>query len=136
MPHFGNRSTDNLRTCHADLERLFREVVKKFDCAVICGHRGRAEQDAAYHSGNSEKQWPDSYHNSQPSLAVDVCPYPIDWKDTARFYYFAGYVKGVAERLGIKDLRWGGDWDSDWQVNDQAFFDLAHWELRIDTRTE
>ena len=130
MPSFSNRSTDNLRTCHPDLERLFREVVGRFDCAVICGHRDKAAQDAAYHSGNSKKLWPDSTHNSLPSLGVDVCPYPIDWNDTARFYYFAGYVKGVAERIGIKDLRWGGDWNGDWQVN-ESFFDLAHWELRF-----
>jgi peptidoglycan L-alanyl-D-glutamate endopeptidase CwlK len=72
--------------------------------------------------------FPDSTHNSYPSLGIDVVPYPIDWRDTARFCYFAGYVKGIAQNLGIK-IRWGGDWDSDWQVKDNRFNDLAHWEL-------
>ena len=129
MPSFGTRSTDNLRTCHGELERLFREVVKVFDCTVICGHRGKDAQNAAYHAGNSKKLWPDSTHNSLPSLGVDVLPYPIDWKDTARFYYFGGYVRATAARMNI-DVRWGGDWDADFQVNDQSFFDLAHWELK------
>jgi peptidoglycan L-alanyl-D-glutamate endopeptidase CwlK len=129
MPRFGTQSTDNLRQCHADLQRLFEEVVKVFDCKVIWGHRVKEEQNQFYHQGFSKLRWPDSSHNSLPSLGVDVCPYPIDWQDTARFYYFGGYVKGVAERLGIRDLRWGGDWDSDWIVKDQSFNDLAHWEL-------
>lgn len=131
MPRFGTQSTDNLRQCHTDLQDLFTEVVKKFDCKVIWGHRNREQQNHAYHSGFSKLMYPDSSHNSLPSLGIDVCPYPIDWLDTARFYYFGGYVKGVAERLGIPHLRWGGDWDSDFFVKDQNFNDLAHWELRL-----
>ena len=44
---------------------------------------------------------------------------------------FAGYVQGVAEQLGIK-IRWGGDWDSDFDFKDQTFNDLVHFELRED----
>ena len=29
--------------------------------------------------------------------------------------------------MGIK-IRWGGDWDSDTQVNDNKFDDLVHFE--------
>jgi len=31
-----------------------------------------------------------------PSDAVDVAPYPIDWNDKERFYYFAGERWGHA----------------------------------------
>lgn len=121
-------SLTRLNTCHPDLQRLVKEAVKHFDCRVLCGHRNQAEQDQAFHDGNSETPWPRSKHNTQPSVAVDVAPYPIDWKDTARFHYFAGFMKGLAVQMGIR-LRWGGDWDSDTEVKDETFRDLVHFEL-------
>lgn len=50
-------------------------------------------------------------------------------KDVARWYYFGGFVQGVAAERDI-DIRWGGDWDSDRQINDQTFDDLPHFEIR------
>ena len=75
-----------------------------------------------------------SKHNSFPSLAVDVAPYPINWSDKERFYFFAGYVKATADQMKIK-IRWGGDWDGDTKVRDQTFMDLPHYEL-IETEEE
>ena len=138
MPEFGSRSRLRLESCHYDLYYLFSEVVKTYDCSVLCGHRGQLEQTQAFDSKRSKVQWPDSKHNSIPSRAIDIVPFPINWGDTgsekerrkalARFYHFAGYVKAVADQLGIK-VRWGGDWDGDGLFNDQNFDDLPHWEL-------
>lgn len=66
-------------------------------------------------------------------MAVDVAPYDpevkgVDWQDWDSFYLFAGFVKGIAASKGIQ-VRWGGDWDSDWQTDDQKFNDLVHFEL-------
>ena len=130
MPKFGRQSQSRLDTCHKDLQLLFNEVVKGFDCSVLCGERTRDEQDKAYHEGRSKLKYPQSKHNTSPSIAVDVAPYPIDWDDKERFYFFAGYVKGIASQLGIK-IRWGGDWDNDTQVHDQSFMDLPHFELEM-----
>jgi peptidoglycan L-alanyl-D-glutamate endopeptidase CwlK len=129
MPHFSERSLKKLETCDPELRCLFKEVIQHFDCSILCGHRGREEQDEAYHSKRSKKPWPESKHNRFPSIAIDAAPYPIDWKDKERFYYFAGVVKGIALKMGI-DIRWGGDWDSDTEVDDQDFNDLPHFELR------
>ena len=60
--------------------------------------------------------------------AVDVAPYPIDWNDRERFTYFAGYVMGIAAKMGIK-LRWGGDWDRDHNLKENSFDDLPHFEI-------
>jgi len=128
MPKFGKRSLDNLNTCHPDLQRLFNEVIKYYDCSVLCGHRTKEEQDAAYHDGRSKVQWPNGKHNSMPSKAVDVAPYPVDWSDTRRFYMFVGIVRGIAAMMGIK-IRVGADWDGDMEVKDQNFHDLPHVEL-------
>jgi hypothetical protein len=47
-----------------------------------------------------------------------------------RWYSFGGYVRGIAEGMEI-NVRWGGDWDSDWSFIDQTFHDLPHWELKL-----
>ena len=35
---------------------------------------------------------------------------------------------GIATQLGLS-FRWGGDWDRDTEVNDNAFDDLVHYEI-------
>ena len=129
MTKFGKTSKQRLVSCEKELQSLFNEVVKYFDCSVLGGYRGRNEQDTAYESGHSKVKWPNGKHNKRPSFAVDVAPYPIDWDDRERFIYFGGFVKGCAFRMGIP-LRWGGDWDSDNQLSDNKFDDLVHFELR------
>lgn len=126
---YSNTSRKRLEECHEDLQTLFNEVIKYYDCTIICGHRSEKDQMKAYRSGNSKLVYPQSKHNKMPSLAVDVAPYPIDWKDYNRFYNFGGYVLAIADMLGIK-IRWGGDWDSDNNFDDQRFNDLVHFELK------
>lgn len=134
MPRFSKRSINNLSECHIDLQIVFKEVIKHFDCTVIEGYRGEAEQNEAYYAGNSKLKYPQSKHNKRPSMAADVVPYPIDWNDTDRMRYFAGYVMGIAAILKSEGkithtLRSGGDWDMDTETNDQRFIDLPHFEL-------
>lgn len=130
MPQFGKSSAERLATCHPDLQRLFNEVVKNYDCSILQGTRSKEEQDEFFFGTpqRSKVQYPNSKHNSNPSRAADVSPWPIDWKNTNRFYHFAGYVIGVADSMGIT-LRWGGDWDSDKDFSDNHFNDLPHFEL-------
>ncbi len=129
MPRFSRRSKSRLETCDERLQKIFKKVVKGFDCTIIEGHRGKEKQNEAYRKGNSKLKYPNGKHNSIPSIAVDVIPYPIDWEDRERMSYFAGYVLGCAKSMGIT-LRWGGDWDMDTQVKDNKFDDLVHFELR------
>lgn len=129
MPRFGTRSKSRLHTCDSRLIELFNKVVKEFDCTVIEGHRGKDAQNKAYNKGNSKLKFPHGKHNKSPSVAVDVAPYPIDWKDRDRFHYFGGYVLGIAKSLGL-NIRWGGDWDQDTQTKDNKFDDLVHFEIK------
>lgn len=129
MPTFSKSSFDKLKTTHPDLQRLFQEVVKHYDCTILCGHRSQADQEQALKEGKSKLDWPNSPHNTEPSRAVDVAPCPIDWNNIKAFYHFAGFVRGIACQLGIS-LTWGGDWDSDFDLNDQKFNDLPHFELK------
>ena len=137
MPSFGARSLSRLETCHQDLQRLFNVVIQRRDCTVLCGVRTKQEQDDAVAGGFSKVSWPNSKHNIKNdwelSHAIDVAPYFPDrphvrWDDLKSFYLFVGYVKGVADDLGIR-IRCGADWDSDGDTQDQTFHDLPHFEL-------
>ena len=70
MPSFSTRSKSNLSQAQPDLQRLFKEVIKHYDCTVICGHRSQEEQDKAVAEGKSKVRYPDSKHNSVPARAV------------------------------------------------------------------
>jgi peptidoglycan L-alanyl-D-glutamate endopeptidase CwlK len=129
MPNFGKKSQERLNTCDPRLVELFEEVVEHFDCSVIQGYRDEAEQNKAFEDGFSKLKYPKGSHNKYPSLAVDIAPYPIDWKDRDRFHLFAGFVKGIASQMGL-NIRWGGDWNSDTHTKDNNFDDLPHFEVR------
>ena len=129
MAKFGTASAARLATCDPRLQALFQKVVEGFDCTIIEGHRGEAAQHLAFVTGKSQLDWPNGNHNAKPSRAVDVAPFPVDWTDTSRFIYFAGYVKGIAATMNLK-VRWGGDWDNDTQVKDNKFDDLVHFEIK------
>jgi peptidoglycan L-alanyl-D-glutamate endopeptidase CwlK len=129
MASFSQTSKDRLAGCDARLQKVFNEVIKYFDCTVICGHRNQADQEAAFASGKSQKHWPNGNHNSMPSKACDVAPYPIDWSDRERMTLFAGFVIGIAQGMNI-DIRWGGDWNENTKVKDNDFDDLPHFEVK------
>ena len=130
MPRFGTRSKRNLATCDKRLQRIFNEIIKHVDCSVIEGHRDQQRQDKLYDEGKTKLKYPNGRHNLSPSLAIDVVPYPIDWKDRERMTLFAGFVKGLAKGMYNIDLRWGGDWDSDFEVQDNRFDDFPHFEIK------
>jgi peptidoglycan LD-endopeptidase CwlK len=129
MPRFGSRSINRLKTCDQKLQELFYEVVKHFDCSILEGHRGEEGQNKAYTDGKSKVKYPNGKHNQNPSIAVDVAPYPIDWSDRDRFHYFGGFVLGVAKEMGM-NIRWGGDWNQDTETKDNKFDDLVHFEIK------
>lgn len=129
MPKFSDKSKKILQTCHIDLQGLFNEVIRTYDCTILEGHRDEETQNIYHRQGKSKLSWPESAHNKNPSLAVDVAPYPIDWNDSVRFYHFAGFVLGIATKRGIK-IRWGGDWNGNMDFKDQNFHDLPHIELK------
>ena len=129
MPYFGTKSKKRLITCDIRLQKVFNEVIKHVDCSILEGHRDKDRQNKLYEEGKTKVKYPNGRHNRQPSSAVDVTPYPVDWKDRERQTLFAGFVIGVASQMDI-NLRWGGDWDQDFQVTDNRFDDFPHFELK------
>jgi len=125
---FGSRSKKHLVTLDERLQRVLNEVIKYVDCSIIEGHRSAERQDKLFEEGRTKVKYPNGRHNANPSRAVDVVPYPIDWDDRERFHLFAGFVIGIAQSMEIK-LRWGGDWNMNFEVDDNNFDDFPHFEL-------
>jgi len=129
MPKFGRSSRDRLSTCDKRLQKVFNAVIKRVDCSILEGHRNAERQDMLFDEGKTKVKYPNGRHNASPSRAVDVAPYPIDWDDRERFHLFAGFVIGIAHSMGI-NLRWGGDWNQNFEVDDNQFDDFPHFELK------
>lgn len=133
MPRFGNRSESIIETIDPRLEEVIRTVIQLYDFSVRSGYRGEEEQMKLYYAGKSQKTWPESKHNREPSHAVDILPYPFylrDWEDTSKFYYLAGAMMQTAYLLGTP-LRWGGDWNQNHVFTDERFRDMMHFELVV-----
>jgi peptidoglycan L-alanyl-D-glutamate endopeptidase CwlK len=137
MPSFGTTSLAQLNTCRSEIIETLEIVVAEYDIKVLEGVRSWARQEQLLDEGRTTVGPGGSDHNppkladgtedpSWKSNAVDVAPYPIDWKDARRFIYMAGIIIGVGRTLGY-DLGWGGNWDEDQIIlDDQNFDDLPH----------
>ena len=123
MFKFSSQSLKNLETCDPQLIFLCKKVMETqvIDFSIIQGHRTQEQQDKALISLASLVSWPNSKHNSRPSLAVDIAPYPIDWNDKESFALLAGLMLGVAASNGIL-IKWGGHFKS--------LQDMPHFELK------
>ena len=130
MPYFSKRSQERLATCDSHLQVLFNEVIRKRDCTILEGHRGKKRQNELFAEGKSKLEYPKGKHNKNPSEAVDVAPYfpgigvSFNRQDCI---YFAGYVMGIAGAMNI-NIRNGADWNRNEQVSDERFLDILHFE--------
>ena len=116
MPHFSERSRQRLLTCDARIITVLSDVIQHYDFSVTCGHRTDEEQARLYAQGRTEPgpivtyAMPgESIHNTLPSRAVDVAPWPIDWDNKDRFVELAGAILYAARVRGVP-LEWGGHW--------------------------
>ena len=122
-------------SCDRRLQVIFLEVVKHVDCTVIEGTRTEAKQQKLYKDGLTTTL--NSKHLKRPSQAVDVVPYPLNWKrvrkddpyELRKYVFLAGFVFAVAVQHNVI-IRWGGAWKQRYVLNDPGDFqDLAHYEL-------
>ncbi len=129
---WSDSSLKKLKDCDNRIQQVINKALAKglIDITVTCGHRGEQAQNEAYAKKTSKLKYPDSKHNKQPALAIDIVPCikgrERQWLD---YCFMAGIVLSVAKDEGIK-MRWGGNWDMDGNILfDQAFDDGAHFEL-------
>ena len=131
MPRFGKRSRERLNGVDAKLVNVLNEVVKYFDITIIEGLRSQKRQDELVAEGKSKTK----FGKHVLGKAVDLAPYPIDWKARDDFHLLGGFILGVASQMGV-NVRWGGDWSSSSlykgkrTTKDNSFDDLVHFELK------
>ena len=138
MPSFGTKSLRHLGTCHVDAQLIMAEVIKEFDCSILEGHRPKELQAHYFETGASKVKV--SLHNSMPAMAWHAMPWfqsnpQVDWHHLPSMFHLAGYIRGVALRLRVEGrishtVRWGGDWNRNFDVREKQWNDLAHYELR------
>ena len=120
---WGRLSTERLVTCDKKLQDIADMMLERspFDLTITAGYRTEDEQNQAYKNGKSRAKFGESKHNTFPSKAIDICPYPIDWdsKDS-RWQEMALNAMWCAGRLGI-EITWGGSFKS---IKDMPHFEL------------
>lgn len=131
MPKLGKRSKKRLEGVDGRLIALLERVCQYFDITVIEGKRSQERQNMLVEQGKSKTK----FGKHVQGKAVDIAPYPIDWKARDDFHYLGGFVLGIATQMGL-NVRWGGDWsDSSLSENqrttkDNSFDDLVHFEIK------
>lgn len=123
MPKFGTASKRHLAGAHPLLQMLFNAVILETNCTVLDSQRGRIAQEKAFALGHSHAHFGQSAHNWQPSVALDVVPYPLNWTDTAAFQALAKVVLRKAKELDIP-ITWGGSWET---LKDMPHYELTPW---------
>ena len=102
MYKLSKKSQERLETCDERLITIVNDVCKVMDVTVLCGHRGKDEQEKAFNEGKSRAHFGQSYHNALPSLAVDIAPYPINWDvNDPRWEIMCNLVLYIANRYRI-----------------------------------
>jgi hypothetical protein len=142
----------HLSSCERDIQTIFMEVIKYVDCTIVEGHRNAERQHEHWSKGRILKKDKDtkiranwentspkdqvttkdgyekvSKHQSFPSVAVDVVPYPTMWSDNDALIELRGVIKWVQLKLMSegkidKFIDNGADlWKG---------FDKPHWQIR------
>ena len=125
MPKFGKRSKERLKGVDSRLVNVLNELIKIMDVTIIEGVRSAKRQEELLKKGATKVK----YSKHMEGKAVDLAPYPIDWKNRDSFHYMGGMIRGIAKQLNVP-VRWGGDWDGDGDVKDNGFDDLVHVEIK------
>ena len=124
MPKFGKRSKERLKGVNVKLVNVLNALIKIMDVTIIEGVRSKERQAELLEKGATKVK----YSKHMEGKAVDLAPYPISWEDRERFHYMGGMVRGIGHKLGV-NIRWGGDWDGDFETKDNKFDDLVHFEI-------
>jgi len=102
---WGKASQDRLATCDKRLQDLANMMLERsdFDLTVTCGYRTKDEQEEAFKNGKSRAVFGKSKHNTFPSQAIDITPYPQNWdKNDIRWWKMIALAYEVARIKNIK----------------------------------
>ena len=159
MYEFGQKSKAKLETCDFRIIRAVNHAMswQIMDLTVVYGHRTPVEQFGLYEKGRKKQNgiWvvvdrskvvtnidgfdETSFHNYDPSLAIDLAPfingggiYGNTDIEVKQILSMAGIIQAAFKQLEI-DFTWGGNWDGDGEpITDQNFQDYLHFQVPIE----
>lgn len=126
---FGETSLQRMEGVHP----LLRECAERalsyglIDLTVVPYGGLRTLEDQRQLVAKGASQTLNSLHRVQETgfgHAIDLAPYPVDWKDTGRFMLMASLMFRAANEMGgaqVVPLEWGGHWPK--------FKDYPHFQL-------
>jgi peptidoglycan L-alanyl-D-glutamate endopeptidase CwlK len=128
MFRLGKRSLSRLEGVHPDLVRVVQSAIKATVCdfTVLEGVRSEERQRKLFQAGASKIM--NSRHLT--GHAVDLGAYidgEVRW-DWPLYYQIAAAMMMASVEEGVP-IRWGGDWDSDGEYDDEKWRDGPHFEL-------
>ena len=124
-----NKSLAKLEGVHPRLVAVIKRAIQLStqDFAVVQGVRTQAEQNTLYEQGRTKPgnivTWTRNSKHIPVNgfgMAVDLCPYPIDWDTPSKFVNIASAVAKAAQELGVK-IKWGGHFE---KTKDMPHFQL------------
>ena len=98
MFKFGKKSKERLKGVDVKLVNVLNELIKIMDVTIIEGLRSEERQKELLAKGATKVK----YSKHMEGKAVDLAPYPIDWKNRDGFHYMGGMIRGIAKQLGVK----------------------------------
>ena len=129
MAEFDAGSKARLAMAHPLLQKLMNAAIQQSAFVILDSQRGRAAQELAFKQKRTKVHFGSSAHNWSPSIALDIAPLPINWKNIKPFMVLQMEIIGpLAKELGIP-IRQGCDWNMDGKTTDEKFVDLPHVEL-------
>jgi len=128
-----SNSLERMQGIHPHLKGLLLVAIMDspvdFGIPPYGGKRTAEEQHTLYLQGSSQCDGFTTMSEHQIGSAFDFFPYVNGKADYDMRYVLliAGHIMGTAKRMGI-ELAWGGDWDSDLDLDDQTLNDLVHFQ--------
>jgi peptidoglycan LD-endopeptidase CwlK len=124
MHEFGSNSKRILRELHPSLQLVAFEAIKHADFSLICGYRGKVEQERAFNSGVSRARFGQSPHNFKPSFAFDFIPYPFEgWANISAFERVGQAILRASKTTNVS-VTWGKTFKT---IVDYPHFELRDW---------
>lgn len=158
MFKFGDKSNQKLNGCDNRIIQAINHAMgwQIMDYTIVYGHRTPVEQFSLYEQGRKQENgiWvivdqskvvtnidgfnQTSFHNYDPSLAVDIAPfiggraiYGNTEIEVKQILCMAGIIQAAFKQLDIK-FTWGGNWDGDGEpIADQTFQDYLHFQVPV-----
>lgn len=124
--HLGQKSLALLETVKPELKKVILKACETmpFDITILEGIRSYDRQLQLYKEGASKTL--KSKHLTGD--AIDIAPWPINWKDIERFNTMAEVVLNAAKELDVHVV-WGGNWSEKPHDPKGKFQDCPHFQL-------